>query len=472
MSEIAKNRLFAGFIVFYIITAAALPNSGVAWSQNQTPLPKLMEDLKNPSAHVRVNALYAIGNMGPEAKDAVPALIEAMHSSDTLRPRQIMSVLIKIGPNAKAAIPALKAKMNSDDSQLRIAAAGTMLAIDPTKRELYPVLTAALENKNDHQIADTARSVLYQIGQESEATVHSLIRALKIESSGTRRQAAKLLKPMVRRTDIVEPAFIQVLDDDDLHVRLTAVTALKENVFSSKAVVPALVRSLDDSALEVRRAAVTALKFAPFAALIPEAEHAVPALIRALTDDTPEVRRTAVSILQRMGPNAKAAVPALIELLDDDNIKLRVHAAIALVYIDAKTHAALPVLLEGLGSSWMEFRIESIIRAIGRMGPDAKEATVGLLYYTDDGYYNRSSEVKKALDQIGPAAVPYLIESLDNEGFATPLPRRTAVEYLAKYGPDICGLAGPDCHLSESAIQRLCSASDRQCRHITSRCKS
>ncbi len=61
---------------------------------------KLIEALKDQDTGVRSSAAYALGKIGPAAKDAVPALIEALKHQDSRVRLGAASALGGIGPAA------------------------------------------------------------------------------------------------------------------------------------------------------------------------------------------------------------------------------------------------------------------------------------------------------------------------------------------------------------------------------------
>jgi len=66
---------------------------------------KHIEALKSPELNVRREAARALGEIGPEAVDAVPELIEALNDEDM--DLIALSALKQIGPAAIAAVPAI-----------------------------------------------------------------------------------------------------------------------------------------------------------------------------------------------------------------------------------------------------------------------------------------------------------------------------------------------------------------------------
>jgi HEAT repeat protein len=84
-------------------------------------VPALIEALTKESI-VRQNAALALGHIGPDAKDAVPALIVALGDSEWAVRRQAALALGGIGPEARAAIPELEKLKRDKDKLVRNAA--------------------------------------------------------------------------------------------------------------------------------------------------------------------------------------------------------------------------------------------------------------------------------------------------------------------------------------------------------------
>jgi hypothetical protein len=66
-----------------------------------------IEMLREPNENAREDAAYALGTMGPSAKNAVPALIEVLNDDKPRVQWAAAAALGNIGPDAKAAVPAL-----------------------------------------------------------------------------------------------------------------------------------------------------------------------------------------------------------------------------------------------------------------------------------------------------------------------------------------------------------------------------
>jgi HEAT repeat protein len=76
-------------------------------SEAREALPDLLDALKSDDPLVRQNAALALGAIGPDAAEAVPGLTEALHDGQWAVRRQAAISLGDIGPAAKSALPEL-----------------------------------------------------------------------------------------------------------------------------------------------------------------------------------------------------------------------------------------------------------------------------------------------------------------------------------------------------------------------------
>ena len=68
---------------------------------------KSLLDLKDPDSRIRQRALEQLGDLGPAAKPAVGAMIDALKDQDPEIRRLAARALGAVGPDAKEAVPAL-----------------------------------------------------------------------------------------------------------------------------------------------------------------------------------------------------------------------------------------------------------------------------------------------------------------------------------------------------------------------------
>jgi HEAT repeat protein len=106
---------------FIYLAAAALLLAAPAAAQQEPsfqgrPLRAWIEDLKAPAPETRNAAAYAISSMGPSAKAAVPALIQALNDDEASVRFPVCVALREIGPAASAAVPKLQEVKENDRS--------------------------------------------------------------------------------------------------------------------------------------------------------------------------------------------------------------------------------------------------------------------------------------------------------------------------------------------------------------------
>ena len=81
-------------------------------------VPLLTDLLKDRDSTVRSSAAYALGEFGPEARAAIPALMELLKDKDASR-AAAASALGDIGPEASAATPAIIELLNDENEKVR-----------------------------------------------------------------------------------------------------------------------------------------------------------------------------------------------------------------------------------------------------------------------------------------------------------------------------------------------------------------
>jgi HEAT repeat protein len=97
------------------------------------PLSEWVADLKGAAPATRNAAAYEIASMGPAAKAAVPALIEALGDPDPAVRFPVTVALGEIGPDAAAAVPRLKEMMFEEiNDEIAAAARRAIRHIQPS----------------------------------------------------------------------------------------------------------------------------------------------------------------------------------------------------------------------------------------------------------------------------------------------------------------------------------------------------
>jgi HEAT repeat protein len=387
----------------------------------QVMVPLCVRLLQDPDPGVRIRVMSAIADAGEQA---VPGLIEALDNDKAAY--WACLILREMGPVAKDAVPALTKKLQDKDPEIRREAILALAAMEKEATSAIGPIAAAVA---DEQTAGAATYALGRIGQIpadvepriranaksndkmlSTASIWALAR-VHADDMELRREAAEQLIPRLKDTDalvrqatahallalppapeITLPIWQKAFQDAD---ELTIRNALGAMSAMGAPAVPRLVEALK---YEKGRGYVIYALGEMGAAAAP----ATPALVAAIGDNDPLVGDEAVLALAKIGPGAKEAVPALIELLQQNQ----------------KVYAAA--------------------YALGRIGPDAAAAEPKLTDLLENADRRLALMAAWALVHIHPCAevagktVPLLIARLGDE---FPLARKGAAEALGDLGP-------------------------------------
>jgi HEAT repeat protein len=406
-------------------------------------------DEKSPrdAAYVRNAAAAALGRLGPKAEEAIPALIDALKKASaeelrlTLMPEPgsqgqriepgPMQALRRIG---KPAVPALIPLLKDSQYVVRWQAASILGGIGPDASAALPDLQAALEGENEAFVVISATALAQvQIGGDPTKPVERLTALLDDMNPPVRAATAKVLERFGRAAAGAVDKLIPLLDDADEMVRLAAVDALRAVGPAARSAVPTLIMKLADEKPELRLAAMRALR-----GLGPYAADAVPELRKALTSDDLSLRETAVETVIAIGPPAKAAVPELAKMLGmqliHPNHYLPIIAAVAAIGPDARE--AAPALLKLLDEKDTTLRL-AVLDALGRIEAGGPEVLTRLTTIVQRDPFNvvRTGAIR-ALGRMGPAAkdaAPALQGLVDGK---VPEQRIGAAAALARIGVD------------------------------------
>jgi HEAT repeat protein len=192
----------------------------------QPAVSALSDALRNENAKIREGAALSLLSIGPEAKEALPELIQTLRDpSEDVRMMAAMA-LGEIGPNALAAIPALQECLKDQSLSVRCYAAKAMIQISPAeKKRAGPVLITALnagglegpliasgcitelggtfvpdlikllDNAND-LVAASAANLLGAIGADAKEAIPVLKKATHHKSAKVRDRAKEALEKL------------------------------------------------------------------------------------------------------------------------------------------------------------------------------------------------------------------------------------------------------------------------------------
>jgi HEAT repeat protein len=144
--------------------------------------------------HARWQAAYTLGDLGPDAARAVPALIEMLETEAVPRPlREAPSSAFALGHIGKAAVPALSAALDHPIAHVRTGAAIALGMIGPAAEEAVPALTLRLEDRHE-EVRQASALSLGKIEPAAKAVVPVLVTMLDADDPYVKTWAADLLR--------------------------------------------------------------------------------------------------------------------------------------------------------------------------------------------------------------------------------------------------------------------------------------
>jgi HEAT repeat protein len=417
---------------------------------------EVLKDKSSPSQE-REQAIWALGYFGPEAKEAVPLLVDILRRRT---PDQELAIetLGRIGPAAKEAVPFLIERFIEGKCD-HLTGMGTFSFNPLAKNALVRIGTSAVPALLDvldgpgEDMQVCAAEALGRIGPGARESVPRLIRAieqpnLERNEEVMRRVAIEALGRIGPDSKAAVPILEQwlgqnVLDDDRVIVlaldkigappsELLLDLFLRDGNYNrafelswlgprAKKVIPSLRTALADKRPEVRLGAAVALTY-----IEPPAAEAIALLVEAL--DRPEYQDVGfgqvVTTLARLGPSARVAIPKLIELArkkDPDPEVLR-----ALVTISPEYQECVPVLIEALKDEDEEVVFEASA-SLGLLGPRARSAVPALV-----DLIRRASRERQPLEAAGRNPRVGAIQSLGRIDPESPLVIPALLDVLKK----------------------------------------
>jgi serine/threonine protein kinase/HEAT repeat protein/Tfp pilus assembly protein PilZ len=421
---------------------------------------RFISELEHPNVRIRWRAAVGLWEMGPTAKDAVPALTKALEdkalpvahaAAEALRTITEEREADRLDPPPTTGtgpidVSSLIDALRHEDVSVREWAAVALGHLGPSAKDAVTALRAALKNTMSG-IRDWAAAALGGIGPEASDAIPDLVGALKDESRFVRAAAAAALGAMGPSAKDVVPDLIAAMRDENANVRWRAASALGEIGPDARAAIPALISALEDRDVSTTDAVALALEKVigkpepspppppqpnpePPTPAAPEAADVGSLILSLTTDDHPSVRWRAAAALGDLGPTATEAIPALTGALEDKDNTVRSEAARALGRMDSAAKEAVPALAAALRDGDEVLRHHAAA-ALGLIGPNALGAVPALIEALKERDFLEPDEAQEALFSIGRAAVPALIEALRDEN---PRIRGKASSLVARLG--------------------------------------
>lgn len=388
-------------------------------------VPALVEALANDAAAYW--ACVILCDIGPEAVDAVPALVEKLKDRRPEIRREATLALTAIGSTSavEKIVPLLK------DEPSRVAATYALGALGRIPADAERVIRTNVKS-NDGLLATTSLWALARVHPDDmnlkRSTLTQLVARLKDRDPFVRAAAARALAALPPSPEIAGPIFEKALADADettTHYMLDALAGLGSQA------VPRLIAALKHSALRPQVANV-------LGQMGPTAAPATAALARLVNDPDPNVSIEATHALAKIGPGAKAALPALVEALQQTDGKPAHAAAYALGMIGPDAAAAEPALLgviKGSDNSFSLLCAWALIKIRGPSAETAAQVVPELLIGLESPLSKSRQAAAETLAGLGPlatSAIPQLERAAKDDDENVRSAAANAIEAIQK----------------------------------------
>jgi HEAT repeat protein len=357
----------------------------------------------------RQDAASALQALGPDAVDAVPAMIEALLDEQNW---DIRDAIIAVG---EPAFPHL-VKALSDRRPLMRAAVVKLFDEDEFSKLAPTAIPSLLQNLKDDSglVRVETAEVLLSLRQDPQTLVPVLHEQLEQSSSAARRKkSAELLAKIGRPADVTLPTLEKLFEDPDDAVRFAnaeAWVAIKNEI---ELRADAFMLNFDlaraiDKLVEDGKSAVT---------IHPKIFPTISNILCKEKDDS--LRMAVVTFVEGFGAQAKPWIPALIQCAltdydsdrEDFNVNLRSSATEALAKI-----GAVEALVEILSDHESEIDNKrddaaSALKKNAKLHDRAVPLVAKLLTHPHEGVRESAVEVLAGIGAASAPALPALEEA-------------------------------------------------------------
>jgi HEAT repeat protein len=416
------------------VRASVIEALGNIGGEAKSAIPQISQALKDEAANVRIAASQALALIGVEdlALDlaAAPPLLEVLNSSDPAVPDWMHDdaewYLVRLGPKEKVAVPAFTRMLKDKRASIRSWALEALARLGSEAAGAMPAIRQALHDDSVN-VRLSAAEAAWEASEEAQASIPVLTAALVDSDEMVRARAADLLGHIGSAAKPAGPALADAYQKDtSMLVRLSAAEALWKISHDARPVVTAAIAALKADE-EVRLRALNALK-----QIGADAKPALANVRDALKDSKTAVRLAAAETLLSVRRDNAGLAPVLATALtDDDDDIMRVRAANMLARLGPQAKAVVPAVRQALRDRSPAVRVSAAI-ALWRIDHDAA-LVVPVLKAALGG---RSKEAREqaagVLEEIGSPGKAAVPAPEDQDGDV----RRAATKALTKVGND------------------------------------
>ncbi|MGA2066611.1 MAG: HEAT repeat domain-containing protein [Thermoguttaceae bacterium] len=416
-------------------------------------VPILLAVLQKGNQDGRKYAAMGLGRLGPDALDAIPALMAALPGAGPGLQTELLKAIGKIGtddPRVAEQIMECARTVGIDSNE---ALATALDGLGPkalpvlvrgvadqklsrrTRQALLGVIAASVEDPREvaalaakvaddpeDEIREDALKIIANLGTEAPGVIEALVRAVHRHEPGGFPEACRALKKLGPKAKAFVPPLVRLIHMNPQWWEVRDAAEALGYIGTGDETVPAVLHEVAAKYPEVAGVALWRLG------------KRDPALVESLVGRLEAPPFAALEALGDLAAEAKAAVPAVERLLSSPEENVRLAAAVTLWKIDRKNCRPGTLMLVKELQQDYPFRPINLLASMGRDAPEAAPALEALLSAKDA--FTRVLAAK-ALWAVDPGRGPVILETLsavladhDNE-FWHP----HAIEGLAAMGP-------------------------------------
>ena len=365
----------------------------------------LQSALADSATSVRIQAVRALGRIGPAAAAAGPRLIALLNESDETVRCEAATALGEVRGDSQASLAGLVPLLNDPSAPVKTSATRALGAMEKAAAQAVPALVPLLQDR-DESVRTAAAEAIARVGPLDQTATDALVLGLDSLDNVVRAQTAEALGTIGAAAEEAAPALVVAMADDNDRVRAMAVEALgKMGESAAEIAVPGLMRALGDQDNTVSALAAEAL-----GEMGESADGAIPALVDSLGHSNAEVRRNAAEALGKMGGTAAAARPALEKTARDGDGGVRSEAIRALGELGMPTPRSNGIVVAAFSDPDPLVRAAAV-ESFGQWSEPSEGDLEGLIYLLDDANDQVKFEVTKVLPKLAGAR-PTVVEGL------------------------------------------------------------
>ncbi|MBI3828088.1 MAG: HEAT repeat domain-containing protein [Planctomycetes bacterium] len=174
-----------------LVRIAVAGNLRKITSDHSVLLETYRSGLKDKVRGVRVESAKIMGELGPEAREAIPDLLKALDKNDY--PEEAAEALGNMGPDSAAAVPLLIRELKQGYLSVRRKAAVALGQIGRAQKDCVPALIEALGD-TDTFLQENAAQALAAFGVQAKAALPALESLGAVKNERVKKAAADALK--------------------------------------------------------------------------------------------------------------------------------------------------------------------------------------------------------------------------------------------------------------------------------------